>query len=303
MPGVPREIRDSRIEEYLKELEGAAVAELLVRLLARASFDDVACLIIDAIIYLGQGDEVGASPTDISELLGLEIHGAQGNVIANKGLDSALQTLVAKLLVTEESAEMRAGASAPKGYLSKKKTYRIDYLWAFHMAEERYSAVMKEVEKIGDEPTRGYACTRCKTTFCGAFAVFNLKRETGTGQLYCSSCNGAVEELVLQANVDKVQLRNDCMATFSVVKAILNMKKDMYVPKDAVKVYSSGDVLSAREYRNFQEQTGLKQFQASVFQMEVGDAKAKDLASRGVKVQLSVWCTHDPFLVWRHRDF
>ena len=214
------------IEEKLHDMDGAVVAELLVRLLVRVSYCDISALVVDSVIYAGQDEGV-----HVKQLL------HTFDMTGTKKKRDAFEGIVKML------------ASQTVLHIFRENVYGIDYLWAFHLAEVRYREVMKQVEGFRKQPTSEFYCTRCAETFVGEFSIFKLTRKGNT--FYCnkSGCGGRVDERVLDENVKRHKLHADCEAHLHVFRAILNHKKHLYIPKDAETITSSGDFLSEKQYK------------------------------------------------------
>ncbi|KAJ9463355.1 hypothetical protein DIPPA_08828 [Diplonema papillatum] len=266
--------------EYLDTLEGAAVAELLVRLLVRASFDDPACVVIDALIYLGQ--EAGVTASNIAKFID------PSAAMLVKGIEDILHNLVTKTIVTRREGQVENINRNGVKTTYTRTVYYIDYLWAFHLAEERYIRMKATLDQTKEEPVSEYVCSRCGRTFVGEFAVFDLSRDPTTAQLYCKTCNGSVSERIIQKNAEMAQVRSDAAGLLSLFEAFLKHKPKLFVPKKAESVYSSGEFLSAAQYHAFQEQVGIQAFESSVWQMDVEEKVKKLRTAQASAIQVEL---------------
>eukprot|EP01059_Diplonema_ambulator_P037551 TRINITY_DN9989_c0_g1_i1.p1 TRINITY_DN9989_c0_g1~~TRINITY_DN9989_c0_g1_i1.p1 ORF type:complete len:374 (+),score=49.14 TRINITY_DN9989_c0_g1_i1:166-1287(+) len=255
--------------EYLATLEGGAVAELLVRLLVRSSYDDVRFwLLTDALVQIGQVR--GASSKELVEYLGWDLK-------AKAGAEQVLNTLVSKGIARKADKEYETGGTGGKVTL-----YMLDYLWAFAVAETRLKYVNNELGGAENLPSKGYVCTRCSKTYEGAFAIFELTHRGD--HLYCP-CSGAVEEQTISKNAALAALKTEADAHLTIFEAILNHKKNLYIPSDADSITNSADILTHKQYRAYKEQAGVKLFQSAVWNMDMSSVK-KLKTAQNIEIKL-----------------
>eukprot|EP01064_Diplonema_japonicum_P009688 TRINITY_DN17151_c0_g1_i1.p1 TRINITY_DN17151_c0_g1~~TRINITY_DN17151_c0_g1_i1.p1 ORF type:complete len:388 (+),score=69.49 TRINITY_DN17151_c0_g1_i1:47-1165(+) len=241
--------------DYLSSLEGSGVAELLVRLLVRSSYEDVRfILVVDALVQIAQVR--GVTSDEVATYLKWD-SGKGGRA----GTEMVLNTLASKGIVRKADSET-----------SKKKIHQLDYLWCFSIAEARYKYVDAELSASSDRPKTGYVCTRCDKEYTGEFVVFELIRDQ-SDNLYCNACRGAVEQRTLGGNEELAALQEECSSTLAIFKSILDFKKDIFIPSDAQYLTNSGDFMSHKQYRAYKEHARVKLFQSSVLNMDMSSVQ------------------------------
>ena len=225
---IPATVRVFRAK--LPEMEGGEIAELLVRLLVRLTNSDMHCLVMDAMIYLAQEGPI------LSRVI-LSVFGAEPGG-PTKHYNSILADLTRQRLLE------RVG----------ERSYQINYLWIFYMAEKKYLEVMKAVAAKPGEALTEYVCTRCRAVVQGKFAVFDLERSGD--DIFCKKpgCSGKVIERNVEEVHARAHLREACGEQLAAIKAILDFQHNLYIPKETTRLISSGDILSHQQYKNFQEQ-------------------------------------------------
>eukprot|EP00755_Sulcionema_specki_P013440 Sspe_Gene.53949::Locus_29802_Transcript_1_1_Confidence_1.000_Length_1523::g.53949::m.53949/K03136/TFIIE1, GTF2E1, TFA1, tfe; transcription initiation factor TFIIE subunit alpha len=258
----------SSLQEYIDKAEGAAVAELMVQSMVRLSHDDASCLVIDALIYLGE--DGGASLEDIASLLG----------VPNRTVDDVLRDLVSKTIVyvkdprdqkeKDKEKEKERESRMPRG----KARYFIDYRWAFALAHYKYRTIreklgLDEEDEQDDEEATEYACQKCGAKHTGSFAVFELQVNEETGGLQCTKCGGVVLQQVILEHAERRKLKEACQRGLAPIRMLLLKQRDLYIPKSE-RVECSGDFLTTKQYTKHRDESAMQSVQSRLFQYQAG---------------------------------
>eukprot|EP01061_Rhynchopus_euleeides_P009315 TRINITY_DN18477_c0_g1_i1.p1 TRINITY_DN18477_c0_g1~~TRINITY_DN18477_c0_g1_i1.p1 ORF type:complete len:409 (+),score=113.39 TRINITY_DN18477_c0_g1_i1:298-1524(+) len=244
------------LRQALPEMDGGVIAETLARVLVRLSYCDMHSLIVDTVVYLGQGE--GVPVTLLYSVFGTDTSARNKRIFTGMVDTLAAQGILHKIRPLEENESFR---------------FSINYLWIFYLAEKRYREVMDAVEVKDSDPTTEYICLRCGVILQGQFAIFELQRNGD--EFYCkrNGCSGRVDERPVKVTAEKIEQRALCEKHLAIIRVILEHQRFLYAPKGASVVICSSDILSEQQYKAFQEQNALNAYASEV--MQIRSAKKK----------------------------